>query len=108
MSGALVVINAGSSSIKFCGYEVTEGADPMLLFKGQIEGIGRAPHMSARDAGGKSIAEKRWPAEGKWTHETLLGCLFDWVAAHLGGRTPIGVGHRVVHGGTAFAAATPR
>lgn len=106
MNGALVVINAGSSSIKFCGYEVTQGADPALLFKGQIEGIGRAPHMSARDAAGASIAEKRWPAEGKWTHETLLGFLFDWLAAHLGGRKPIGVGHRVVHGGSVFAAAT--
>jgi acetate kinase len=106
MNGALLVINAGSSSIKFCGYEVTAGAEPTLVFKGQIEGIGRAPHMSARDAAGESIAEKRWPAEGKWTHETLLGFLFDWLAGHLGGRKPVGVGHRVVHGGSAFAAAT--
>jgi acetate kinase len=106
MNGALLVINAGSSSIKFCGYEVTQSPDPVLLFKGQIEGIGRAPHMSARDAAGESLAEKRWPAEGNWTHETLLGFLFDWVAPHLDGRPPVGVGHRVVHGGSAFAAAT--
>lgn len=106
MNGALLIINAGSSSIKFCGYEVTPSADPLLLFKGQIEGIGRAPHMSASDAAGTSIAEKRWPAEDKWTHEALLGFLFDWLAAHLAGRKPVGVGHRVVHGGSAFAAAT--
>jgi len=104
MNGPLLVINAGSSSIKFSGYEA-ENVDPVLLFKGQIEGIGLSPHMSARDATGEIIAEKRWPADGNWNHEALFVFLFDWLAAHLEGKKAAGVGHRVVHGGGAFAAA---
>ena len=106
MNGPMLVINAGSSSIKFSGYEAAGKADPVPLFKGQIEDIGLAPHMSAKDATGASIAEKRWPADGKWDHEALFDDLFDWLEAHLKGRKASGVGHRVVHGGSAFAAAT--
>jgi acetate kinase len=106
MNGPILVINAGSSSIKFSGYEAAEKPGPVLLFKGQIEGIGLAPHMSAKDATGANIAEKRWPADGKWDHEALFDDLFDWLEAHLDGKKAAGVGHRVVHGGSAFAAAT--
>jgi acetate kinase len=106
MNGPILVINAGSSSIKFSCYEAAEKADPVALFKGQIEGIGLAPHLSAKDATGANIAEKGWPADGRWDHEALFDDLFDWLAAHLGGKKAAGVGHRIVHGGSAFAAAT--
>ena len=106
MNGPILVINAGSSSIKFSGYEAAAKTDPIPLLKGQIEGIGVAPHMSAKDATGANIAEQRWPADGKWDHEALFDNLFDWLGAHLGGKKAAGVGHRVVHGGSAFAAAT--
>lgn len=106
MNGPILVINAGSSSIKFSGYEVAQRADPALLFKGQIEGIGVAPHMNAEDAAGAGIAERRWPADGKWNHEALFDYLFAWLTEHLRGKTAAGVGHRVVHGGSGFAAPT--
>lgn len=106
MSGLILVINAGSSSIKFSGYEAAENADPLPLLKGEIEGIGLAPHMSAQDATGADIAEQRWPADGKWTHEALFNYLFAWLEAHLGGKKAAAVGHRVVHGGSAFAGPT--
>lgn len=105
MIDPILVINAGSSSIKFSGYRA-DRTGPALLFKGQIEGIGSAAHMSARDATGGSIAEKRWPADSNWDHEALFDYLFDWLETHFRGRKAAGVGHRVVHGGTAFAAAT--
>jgi acetate kinase len=66
MNGPILVINAGASSIKFSCYEAAEKADPVALFKGQIEGIGLAPHMSSKDATGANIAEKGWPADGRW------------------------------------------
>jgi acetate kinase len=105
MRGPVLVVNAGSSSIKFSAYAVN-AAEPGLLFKGQIEKIGSAPHMAAEDARGAAIAEKRWSPGSRSDHEGVLGSLIDWVEAHLGGQMPLAVGHRVVHGGTAFAAPT--
>lgn len=106
MNGPILVINAGSSSIKFSGYDALEKAEPRLLFKGQIEAVGSAPHMSAKDANGASIAEKRWPPDARSDHEVLFDELLGWLGAHLGGRKAVAVGHRVVHGGTAFSAPT--
>jgi len=106
MQGSILVINAGSSSIKFSGYDALEQEEPVPIFKGQIEGVGSAPHMSVRDANGVSIAEKRWPPGAESGHETLFDYLLNWLESHRGGRKIAGVGHRVVHGGTAFAAGT--
>lgn len=106
MKGPILIVNAGSSSIKFPGYAAMDEQEPAQLFKGQVEGIGSAPHLAAKDASGTTIAEKRWPPGTKTDHEALFDYLIGWVQAHLGGQKPLAVGHRVVHGGTAFAAAT--
>jgi acetate kinase len=45
MEDLIPIVNSGSSSIKFSAYNATDGQDPALLFKGQIEGIG-SPHQS--------------------------------------------------------------
>ena len=106
MHGPILVVNAGSSSIKFSSYAAADGQDSSLLFKGQIEGIGTAPHLAANDADGASIADKRWPHGDNPTHEALFESLIGWMETHLGGEMPAAVGHRVVHGGTAFAGPT--
>jgi acetate kinase len=46
MEALILVVNSGSSSIKFSGYTAMDRRDPALLFKGQVEGIGSAPHQS--------------------------------------------------------------
>jgi len=106
MEDLILVVNAGSSSIKFSGYPVMDQQEPPLLFKGQIDSIGLAPRMTAKDANGATIAEKSWPPDAKLDHEALFEDLMGWAPSHLGGRAPVAVGHRVVHGGTAFAEAT--
>jgi acetate kinase len=58
MPGCIAVLNAGSSSIKFALYEA--GYDGDLLFRGQIENIGQAPHLKVVDATGAVVAERRW------------------------------------------------
>jgi len=103
MDGLVLVVNAGSSSIKFSAYAATEDADPGLLFKGQVEGIGTAPHMIAKDAKGATVAERRWPSGARADHEAIFESLIVWMEAQLGERSVVGIGHRVVHGGTAFA-----
>jgi acetate kinase len=106
MADLILVVNSGSSSIKFSAYAAMDGEEPALLFKGQVEGVGLAPHMTAKDAKGATIAEKHWPSGAKADHEEVLDSLISWTGTRLGGRKAAAVGHRVVHGGTAFAGPT--
>lgn len=107
MSNAILTLNAGSSSIKFALFQT--GAAPGLtrLLHGQIEGIGVAPHFIAQNQKGDLLTEKRWPTGEHQTHETLLSDLLDWIDHHLGGEAIIAAGHRVVHGGAAYARPMP-
>lgn len=102
MSDLILVLNAGSSSIKFALYEASD--DPRLRLKGQVEGIGVAAHFSARDADGKSLGEQRWTDGIQPDHELATEFLMHWLRAEVADGRLIGVGHRVVHGGTRFAA----
>jgi acetate kinase len=99
MPEAVLTLNAGSSSIKFALFELG-GAAPRAVSRGQIEGIGTAPHFRATDPTGAVLAERRWERADA-THEALLGAVLDWVDSHLGAESLVGVGHRVVHGGAA-------
>lgn len=101
MSGAVLTLNAGSSSIKFALYEIG-AADPGLLVRGQIEQIPCAPHMRAMDDFGTVLTDRRWGPG--LSQEDLLGGLLDWIEAHLGDRRLQVAGHRVVHGGADFSA----
>ena len=102
MGNAILVVNAGSSSIKFATYR--EQADHLALSgRGQIEAIGRSPCFEARDAAGTIVAEKSWPPGECSGHETAFAFLRRWIEGHLGGDRLVAAGHRVVHGGTVFA-----
>jgi acetate kinase len=101
---AVLVLNAGSSSIKFELFEA-EGSRPVARFAGQVEGIGAAPHFLARDAGGRRLAERRWDgADAPADHRAALGVIIGWLDGVLAGRRVAAVGHRVVHGGPDLAA----
>jgi len=95
MSDALLVLNAGSSSVKFSLYGL-EAEAPRLALKGQIEGLPGAAHFSA--PGG----ERRWSEP--LSHEQAIEFLLDWIEPRMQGRRLAAVGHRVVHGGTRYAA----
>jgi acetate kinase len=94
MKDAILVLNAGSSSIKFSLYAES------LVASGQIGGIYTEPRFSAR--GG---AEKKWPPGTKLGHEGALAHIVDWLKiAHGAEYRLAAVGHRVVHGGADYAA----
>jgi acetate kinase len=104
MIDAIVVLNAGSSSIKFSLF-AERGAELDLVARGQVEGIHTTPLFIAKDAAGKPVGEKRWPAGEKLGHEGALAYLVDWVKADYGrDHRLVAVGHRVVHGGLDYAA----
>ena len=103
MSECVAVINAGSSSIKFALYEI--GQTQSLMFRGLIEKIGVPPQMVARDGAGTPVAEEAWPVEG-FNHARATEIVLRTSRDLLEGTPVMGVGHRVVHGGTDFAAPT--
>src|ERR671912_2586910 len=101
MARRIAVLNAGSSSIKFAVF--AEDAAQSLMFAGQVEGIGVAPKMSVKDAAGQSLAEHRWDAK-EIDHRAATRVIFELSTSLQGGQSVEAVGHRVVHGGTEFAA----
>ena len=104
MTDAIVVLNAGSSSIKFSLF-AERSAELALVAGGQVEGIYTAPHFVAKDAAGKPAGEKRWDAGTKLGHDNALVYILEWLkVAHGADYRPAAVGHRVVHGGTDYAA----
>jgi acetate kinase len=100
-----LVLNAGSSSLKFCVYRLADSGKWGLDARGQIEGIGVAPRFSAKDANGVKLAEDQLSADVR-DGRVALNVLADWLRATYGGGRVLGVGHRVVHGGARFASPT--
>ena len=101
MTGSILTLNAGSSSLKFALFDA---AARTAAVRGEIEGLGDAPHLLARDAGGAVLAEQRWPKGQEHPFATVLEALLAFADAHLG-RDGLGaVGHRVVHGGAEHVA----
>ena len=101
MSGCIAVINAGSSSVKFALYDAD--ADANMRFRGQVEGIGVAPHLKISNGDGDGVTERSWPAEG-FDHDVATRELLKSGRALLEGAPVAGIGHRVVHGGMQYAA----
>jgi len=103
MSDAILVLNAGSSSIKFALFGLPLAGDARL--RGQIEGIGRRPRFLLRDG---SAAEAAPPPDvaldAVGDHAAALDLLLDWLPRAAAGAEVVAAGHRVVHGGTRFTA----
>jgi len=97
----IAVLNAGSSSIKFAVY--ADGTGDELLFKGQVEKIGTAPRMKVSSGAGEKLLEREWSADELDHKAATSAILLTWLD-QLDGRKVAGVGHRVVHGGTHYAA----
>ncbi|MDG4557453.1 MAG: acetate kinase, partial [Candidatus Contendobacter sp.] len=103
MSDAILVVNAGSSSIKFSLFlERDEALD--LLLGGQIESLYTAPRFKARDAAGGIVGERQWAAGEALGHDGAVGFLAGFLREQLGDHRLVAVGHRVVHGGLDYAA----
>jgi acetate kinase len=103
MADAVLTINAGSSSLKFSLYRVGNDGEPVPALEGEVEDIGSEPHMKASDAAGEVLVDRRWQ-DSSMDHGAFFGVLADWLREQLGDTRLAGVGHRVVHGGTEFAA----
>ncbi|MEZ0170371.1 acetate/propionate family kinase [Microvirga sp. TS319] len=102
MMPVLIVLNAGSSSLKFQVYDTPDGAEPRVAFKGLFEGLGGSAHFIVKDASGNLLDEMTWSSGDRLGHEEALMHLVSWLRQHQEGRRLAAIGHRVVHGGAAF------
>lgn len=99
MTDAILVLNAGSSSLKFAIYPDAEGT-PDALLRGKIAGIGTDPIFAARDDTGVALPPDFFPPlDPSLSLDTIVPMLLGWVNTHLSGITLTAAGHRVVHGG---------
>jgi acetate kinase len=99
---AVLVLNAGSSSIKFAVLGA-HPEEPDLLATGQVEGLGATPAFQARAAHPGATPQRRTFEAGKGPrdHDAALRLILEWLAGALGHEI-VAVGHRVVHGGPRF------
>jgi acetate kinase len=98
-----LVLNAGSSSLKFCAYQRAAGEEWTLDARGQVEGIGSAPKFAVRDGAGAVVAERALSSAKVRDVRDGLQVLAGWLHDRYRGAPVAGVGHRVVHGGAKYA-----
>ena len=106
MNDYAVVLNAGSSSLKFCVYQRPENEAWRLEARGQIEGIGTSPRFSVKNDAGERLADDALDKAAVRDGRGALDALAGWLRSTYGGARVLGVGHRVVHGGPHFAGPT--
>ena len=105
MSDAILVLNAGSSSIKFSVFLVQSDRLELLL-NGQTEGLYTAPRFKAKDAAGEALEGREWDKGTRLGHDGAIEHLIGFLRGHRGDHRLIAIGHRVVHGGLNYAEPT--
>ena len=94
----ILVVNAGSSSVKFQVFSVEGEGKLRRLIKGQMDGIGSRPRLRASGADSDPLADRAYPIEAVPDVPAAMGIAGGWLRDELR-ISPMAVGHRVVHGG---------
>jgi acetate kinase len=94
----ILVVNAGSSSVKFQIFAIDGDGRLHRQIKGQMDGIGSRPRLRATDANGSKLAERAYPIASVADVPAALSVAGAWLRDELR-INPLAVGHRVVHGG---------
>lgn len=101
MADLILVLNAGSSSLKYCAYDA--GGDALdLVLRGSLDGLYTSPTFRALDATGAEIEARQWDDGTELGHGGAIAFLADFLRGHGEGHSLVAVGHRVVHGGVRF------
>jgi acetate kinase len=98
---AILVINAGSSSLKFQVFGVA-GGDLSRIVRGQISGIGTRPALQVKGSKGENLVDRSYAANAVGDLPTAIAVVREWLLT-LEGLELSAIGHRVVHGGPDYA-----
>src|SRR5262245_23579107 len=94
----ILVVNAGSSSVKFQVFGVNGDGGLRRQLKGQVDGIGSLPRLRATGASGDTLADRAYPIDRILDVPAALMVASTWLRDELR-IAPLAIGHRVVHGG---------
>jgi acetate kinase len=110
MSNAILVVNAGSTSVKFAAYAMSaagNAAGPLpVLCRGRIDSMQGDPHFVVKNEAGKPLAAHEWGDGHAIDHKTALQYIITWLEANVADMKVVAAGHRVVLGGMRFEAPT--
>jgi acetate kinase len=105
MNKYLLVINAGSSSIKFTIYQKdTSSAQLVADAAGQIEGIGSQPRFTVKTPSDVVLVDHTLSVDEAGDHTGAITIILAWLRNYFADGTLLAVGHRVVHGGQHYSA----
>ncbi|WGD50527.1 acetate/propionate family kinase [Bradyrhizobium sp. CB1650] len=99
-SGAVLVLNAGSSSIKFGLFDIS-AAEPALLCKGLLDEHEAKPRLVVKSPEGEDLFEKR-KSSSDTGGDHLFADVLAFIDDHFGDRLRC-IGHRIVHGGPDYS-----
>ncbi len=102
--GMILVLNAGSSSVKFALMDLSPSGHEVSLARGAYDGIGQNSRWSVKRTDGQSDENEAILATGITTHKDAVARILGWIEAHYGLSELLAAGHRVVHGGADFEA----
>ena len=102
-SRSILVINAGSSSLKFSVFHLGGKGPLTLAVRGQVDGLGSMPRLVAKDGTGKKLIEKKLAVHEAKDGKDAIRIVRTWMREHFHGENIVAVGHRVVHGGATFS-----
>ncbi len=105
MSGLILTLNAGSSSVKFAAF-AHEAPELESLATGQIEGLGAKATFLAQSVSGATSEYAFDESHGRVDHRVAVGAILRWLGEARFDRDVVAVGHRIVHGGPDFAEPT--
>lgn len=101
MKEAIVVFNAGSTSLKFGAYAMDDSLT--LLCRGRIDSMQSDPHFVVNDATGKPLHTHEWGDGHRIDHQAALQFVIAWMEVNLVGTKVVAAGHRIVLGGVRFS-----
>lgn len=103
MENYLLVINAGSSSVKFSVYKtgIKDGFETSIY--GQVDGIGHSPMFKVSRTNGEALVDRVLGNAETDAYQGCLNVIFSWLLQFVGDEKLLAAGHRVVHGGSKYA-----
>lgn len=104
MSGhSILVVNAGSSSLKFSLFRLDTAGSLQVAARGLVDGIGSRPQFKVKDDAGRALVERELDVADVREVKDAIALAGTWLSAQFPGEALLAVGHRVVHGGTDYA-----